>query len=155
MCSSDLVPSTFLPSSGGTFTFDNGSGGKDVQHFNAVLTLPAGLSWSNASQIASINRSQGVNVTWTGGAAGSYVEITGGSTATIGGQSTTVAFICLAPVAAGQFTVPAPVLLSLPAGSGILSLGDYSNIKLFTAPGIDLGMLSGYNTATIATIPYN
>ena len=152
---SGTVPDTFLPSSGGTFTFDNGSGGKDVQHFNAVLTLPAGLSWSNASQIASINRSQGVNVTWTGGAAGSYVEITGGSTATIGGQSTTVAFICLAPVAAGQFTVPAPVLLSLPAGSGILSLGDYSNIKLFTAPGIDLGMLSGYNTATIATIPYN
>ena len=152
---SGTVPDTFLPSSGGTFTFDNGSGGKDVQHFNAVLTLPAGLSWTNASQIASINRSQGVNVTWTGGAAGSYVEITGGSTATIGGQSTTVAFLCMAPVAAGQFTVPAPVLLSLPAGSGTLSLGDYSNINLFTAPGIDLGMLSGYNTATIATVPYN
>jgi len=152
---SGTVPSTFLPSSGGSFTFDNGSGGKDVQHFNAVLTLPAGISWTNASQISSVSRSQGVNVTWTGGAAGSYVEISGGSTATIGGQSTTVAFVCVAPVAAGQFTVPPPVLLSLPAGSGTLAVGDYANIKLFTAPGIDLGMLTGYNSTTKATVPYN
>ena len=148
------VPSTFLPSSGGTFTFDNGSGGKDVQHFNTVLTLPAGISWTNASQIASVSRGQGVNVTWTGGAAGSYVEITGGSTATIGGQSTSVTFVCLAPVAAGVFTVPPSVLLSLPAGDGTLSLGNYANVKLFTAPGIDLGMLSSFNSATIATIPF-
>jgi uncharacterized protein (TIGR03437 family) len=150
-----VVPDTFLPSSGGTFTFDNGSGGKDVQHFNAVLTLPAGITWTNASQIVSVNRSQGVSVTWTGGAAGTYVEITGGSTATINGKSTSVTFMCLAPVTAGQFTVPPPVLLSLPAGDGTLSLGNYANVKLFTAPGIDLGMMSSFNSATVATIPFN
>ncbi len=149
------VPDSFIPSSGGTFTFDNGAGGKDVQHFNTTLALPPAFTWSNASQIASISRAQGVNVTWTGGAAGSYVDITGSSTGTINGKSVTVSFVCLAPVSAGQFSVPVPVLLALPAGSGSMSVGDYTNLKLFTAPGIDLGILAGYNDTDKSPIAYN
>ena len=148
------VPGTFIPSSGGVFTFDNGAGGKDVQHFNTTLTLPAAFTWSNAATIASVSRAQGVNVTWTGGAAGSYVNINGGSTATISGKSITVSFTCLAPQSAGQFTVPVPVLLALPAGTGSLSVGNYTNQQLFTAPGLDLGLLSGSNE-TSKTLSYN
>ena len=149
------VPSSFIPASGGAFIFDNGSGGKDVQHFNTTLTLPAAFTWSNVSQVASVTRSQGVNVTWTGGSAGSYVDITGSSTATINGKSVAVSFVCLAPVAAGQFTIPAPVLLALPAGTGSLSVGDYTNQQLFTAPGLDLGLVSGYNLTSKSPLTYN
>jgi uncharacterized protein (TIGR03437 family) len=152
---SGTVPATFIPSSGGVFTFDNGSGGKDVQHFNASLTLPPAFTWSNAAQIASVSRAQGVNVTWTGGAAGTYVDIAGGSTATINGKSVTVSFVCLAPVSALQFTVPPPVLLALPAGSGSLSVGNYSNVKLFTAPGLDLGLLNGDSLTSKSPITFN
>ena len=148
------VPAGFIPAAGGTFVFDNGSGGKDVQHFNTSITLAPALTWTNEPQIASVTRSQGVNVMWTGGAAGSYVNIGGGSATTINGKLVTVTFSCLAPVSAGQFSVPVPVLLALPASdSGTLSVGDYTNLKLFTAPGIDLGVLNG-SSATSKDLAY-
>lgn len=150
-----VVPATFIPSSGGTFTFDNGSGGKDVQHFNTTLTLPAAFTWSNASQISAVSRTQGVTVTWTGGASGTYVDITGGSTAVINGKSVSVSFVCNAPISAGQFTVPVPVLLALPAGSGSLSVGSYSNQQLFTATGLDYGVAAGYSDTSKSPITYN
>jgi len=148
------VPGTFIPSSGGAFTFDNGAGGKDVQHFSATMTMPPAFTWSNVSQVASVSRGQGVNVTWTGGAAGSYVDITGSSSATINGKTVSVSFVCLAPVSAGQFSVPVPVLLALPAGNGSLSVGDYTNLQLFTAPGLDLGLLTS-GSLTSKSLAYN
>jgi hypothetical protein len=151
---SGAVPGTFVPSTGGVFTFDNGAGGKDVQHFNTTLTLPAAFTWSNAAAVTSVNRAQGVNVTWTGGAAGSYVDIVGSSSATNNGKTVSVGFVCFAPVGAGQFSIPAPILLALPAGSGSLSVGDYTNLQLFTAPGLDLGLLIG-GSLTSKTLSYN
>jgi uncharacterized protein (TIGR03437 family) len=149
-----VVPASFIPAGGGNFTFDNGSGGKDVGHFNASLTLPPAFTWANASSITSVTRSQGVNVTWTGGAAGTYVNISGESSATISGRSVAVSFTCQAPVSAGQFTVPVPVLLALPAGTGSLDVGNYTNPKTFTATGLDLGYLSAYSS-TSKSLPYN
>ena len=115
------VPATFIPVQRRIFTFDNGSGGKDVQHFNTTLNAACGFhvvqrSGNRIDQpVAGSKRDVD-----RGTRAGSYVSITGGSTATINGKSVSVSFNCQAPVAAGQFTVPAPVLLSLPAGSGSL-----------------------------------
>jgi uncharacterized protein (TIGR03437 family) len=148
------VPAGFIPAGGGSYTFNNGGGGKDVQGFNATLTLPPTFTWSNAAQIASVTRSQGVTVSWTGGASGTYVSITGESTATVNGKQVTVTFVCEAPLSAGQFAVPPPVLLSLPSGTGSLSVGNYSNLQLFTAGGLDLGILSGGNL-TSKSLSYN
>ena len=148
------VPASFIPAGGGTFTFDNGSGGADVKHFNTSLALPAALTWTNAAQVASVTRSQGVSVTWTGGASGSYVSIGGSSTATINGKLVTVTFACQAPVAAGQFSVPVPVLLAMPPGNGSLIVGDYTNFQLFTASGLDFGILVGAAT-TSKSLAYN
>ncbi len=148
------TPATFIPATGGNFTFDNASGGKDVGHFNATLNLPPTFTWSNAASVTAVSRSQGVNVTWTGGANGSYVNITGGSSATVNGKTVSFGFTCLAPVSAGQFTVPPAVLLALPAGNGSLSVGDYTNVQLFNASGLDLGLLVGGNT-TSKTLAYN
>jgi uncharacterized protein (TIGR03437 family) len=152
--SNGTVPSNFIPAAGGAFTFDNGSGGKDVQHFSATLNEPAAFTWTNASQVASVTRNQGATVTWTGGAANTYVEIFGSSSTTVQGKSVSVSFICQAPVSAGQFAIPVPVLLSLPAGSGSLGVGNDSNLQTFTAPGLDLGLLLGSNT-TSKLISYN
>src|ERR1022692_2068616 len=137
------VPAGFIPAAGGAFTFDNGSGGKDIQHFNATLNMPPILTWTNQAQVAAVTRSQGVNITWSGGGPGSYVVIDGNSSITIGVKVVSVTFTCLAPVSAGQFTVPVPVLLALPAGTGSLIVGNTGNFQFFTATGLDLGLLNG------------
>ena len=147
------VPASFIPNSGGTFTFDNGTGGKDVQHFNTSLTLPTQFVWSNQAQVTAVTRTQGVNVTWSGGQSGTIVTISGGSTATINGKSVTVSFTCQAPIAQGQFTVPVSVLLALPAGNGSLSVSDFF-YQTFSASGLDLGLVSG-SSSTTKILSYN
>ena len=147
------VPATFIPSGGGSYTFDNGSGGKDIPHFSATLNVPPAFTWTNAGQISSVSRTQGVNVTWSGGAPGTFVSITGSSFATVNGAPVSVVFACQAPIAAGQFSVPSPVLLALPTGTGSLSVGDYSAFQQFSAPGLDFAFLSAGN-GTLKELPY-
>ncbi len=134
-----LQPSgAFIPATGGTFTF-KGTGGKDVGPFTASLSYANPLSWTNMNAITTINRAQGVTVNWTGGAANTYVYISGSSTA----NSVTASFTCYAPVSAGQFTVPSYVLLALPASSGIgggsLLVENVTAPQSFTASGLDYG----------------
>ena len=134
------VPANFIPASGGPFTFDNASGGADVGHFNTTTNFPANFAWTNASVVTVVNRSQGVTVTWSGGAPGAYVTINGNSTSSgVGSPSVSASFTCQAPLSAGTFTVPTPVLLSLPAGQGKLSLIDNTAPQSFTATGLDVG----------------
>jgi len=67
------------PRAGGTFTFDNGSGGPDVGAFKASFSesLTTPLIWTNASAIVAIDRAKGQSITWTGGIPESYVSISG------------------------------------------------------------------------------
>jgi hypothetical protein len=148
---------SFIPTSGGVFTFNNGSGGPDVGPFTTSLTLSAPLVWTNMSSLTSVTRSKGVTVNWTGGNSSTYVEISG--SAFSGSTSATAvggAFYCTAPVSAGTFTVPAAVLLSLPptgtvsgvAIPGSLSVSNYSNPQQFTASGLDFAFAQFYNTSS-------
>ena len=116
-----------VPAGGYTFT---GPGGADIGAFTASLTSPAALTWTNQAAITAnpIIRSQGLTLTWTGGDPSSFTIIEGissnpisaGSSSTIG-----ITFICIAPTAAGAFTVPASVMASIPAsGSGPTSQGN-------------------------------
>ena len=137
------VPTNFIPASGGPFTYDNGSGGADVGHFNTTSTFPANFTWTNPSVVSPIDRTQGVTVTWSGGTPGVTVEIDGSASATnVAGKTVTGSFTCQAPLSAGTFTVPPPVLLALPAGSGTLSLTDTGSYQTFTATGLDFGFIS-------------
>lgn len=45
--------------------------------FNTAVNFPVPLTWTNMSSITSVNRSQGVTVTRSGGATGTDVQITG------------------------------------------------------------------------------
>lgn len=132
------LSSSFIPAGGGTFTY-SGSGGKDVGAFTTSIAYTSPLNWTNEGSITAVNRAQGQQVTWSGGATNSYVIISGSSSA--GGVSG--AFTCYAPVSAGQFTVPSYVLLALPAGSGSLSLENSTTPNFFTASGLDYGIAIG------------
>ena len=122
----------------GSYTFSNGSGGSDVGAFQGQVTAPPPIVWTNAASITSVNRSQGVTVTWTGGDPNGFVYVSGNS---ILAQGNGAMFTCTAPASAGTFTVPPMVTMALPASSsGGLTLMGVSAPASFTAPGIDIGL---------------
>jgi len=144
---SAMLPANAITSSGGTFVF-SWTGGKDVGASSATVNLPNPLlNWTNESTAATVTRSQGAQVTWTGGAPGTYVFISG-SASTSGGVSGS--FTCYAPQSALQFTVPAYVLDTLPAGTGSLAVENITSYTKFTAPNLDYGIgfgFTGYSTS--------
>jgi len=141
------LPAAAITSSGGTFTF-SWTGGANVGASTATVTLPNPLlNWTNESVGATVTRSQGVQVTWTGGDPGSFVFISGSSS-----NSTTGAngnFVCYAPQSALQFTVPSYVTDTLPAGTGTLGLENLTSYTRFTATGIDSGVAFGFTGISI------
>lgn len=136
----------FIPASGGTLTASNGAGGGDIGAFLAQVTLAAPFTWVNQSSAGTVTRAQGVTVQWTGGGANSFVQIGGSSATTSNNQPVGAFFNCVAPVSAGQFTVPASVLQSLPAGSNgaTLTVTNYTYPQAFKATGLDLGLIDAY-----------
>jgi uncharacterized protein (TIGR03437 family) len=130
-----------------------GPGGADVGAFTASLTVPTALTWTNQTAIlgSPIVRTSPLTLTWTGGDPGSYVYITGSSVNTVNNASLGAGFFCIAPLAPGSFTIPPPVLLSVPAttsnGQGFLLMGSQSAPVSFTAQGLDLGMINSSSTS--------
>jgi hypothetical protein len=125
--------------SGGNFAV-NATAGTDVGAFNTqiVFSNPL-LAWTNQSANATITRSAGATINWTGGSSGTFVSITGGASS----SSASGNFTCFAPVSAQTFTVPAYVLAAVPAGSGNLSVANFTNYTPFTATGLDFGFAFG------------
>lgn len=140
----------------GSYTF-SATGGADVGAFQGQVQMPPAVTWTNAAAITTVDRSQGVTLTWTGGAADGFVYISGYSVAQPTSQQTTsnasaaALFLCSALASAGKFTVPPVVLLALPP-SGIISgsplplggmgLVSVARPKAFTAAGLDVGLAS-------------
>jgi uncharacterized protein (TIGR03437 family) len=145
-----VATGTFIPSTGGTFTF-TGTGGADVGSFTAALSFPNPLmTWTNTASNATVTRSSGATVTWSGGGSGTVVSISGSSAA----GSNTGSFTCIAPVAAGQFTVPSYILGAMPAGTGNMTVQNQSAYVPFTASGLDYGFMSGWASQQINVV-YN
>jgi uncharacterized protein (TIGR03437 family) len=128
--------------------------GPDIAGFTTAVDFPASLDWTNQKSIGTINRSQGVQLTWTGGDADGVVAIRGSSFAAPGSPTPTVSFMCSVPASAGQFTVPASVLQALPVGAGTLTLENESAPQSFTASGLDIGYAFAGATFTINAV-YN
>ena len=124
-----------IPSTGGAYVFTS-TAGSQVGSFSATVSFPNPLlSWTNQSSAATIARTQGLPVTWSGGASGSFVIITGSSVS----GTTSGGFFCIVPQSAGQFTVPSYILLGLPAGTGSTSVQNSTNFTPFLASGLDFG----------------
>ncbi len=130
----------------GEYTVDNGAGGADVPSFQVKTRVGTPLTWTNQSAVTTIARSQDLNLTWTGGDAGSQVMIVGFS----GTQAAQASFVCIADASAGRFTVPSRVLSSLPGtpvtaglesvGGGIF-LANVSGTRV-EIPGTDISVFS-------------
>ena len=148
------IGNMFIPASGGSFTF-SGTGGPDVGAFTTqAIQFAPPLTFTNASSISPVTRSNGLTLNWTGGESGSYVGITGFSLAAAGASGSYVVgfFSCRAQASAGTFTVPPSVLQQLPVSTtlsedgvneslGFLLLSNLAAPGTFTATGIDLGLV--------------
>jgi hypothetical protein len=142
-----ILAASGIPSTGGTFTF-KGTGGADVGAFTATAIMSNPLfNWTNQSAASTVDRTQGLTVTWTGGLAGTYVLLSGTSTS----SSVTAGFSCRVAVEAGQFTVPAYILLGLPAGSGGTSVQQQDTVSSFSATGLDIAGVTGAIEYSVAS----
>jgi uncharacterized protein (TIGR03437 family) len=137
------LPTGFLTEAGGAFQFTGSAGTTSpaVGAFNTSVNFPTPLlNWTNQAADATVVRSQGVAVTWSGGSPGTYVYISGNSSS----GSVSGYFVCFAPVAAGTFTIPPYVLAALPAStSGSLEIANETALQTFTAPGLNYGYAIG------------
>jgi hypothetical protein len=124
------------PLTGGTYTF-SGAGGKDVGAFTATLNFPIQESFTNlqAGPPAMQISGSGQTITWTGGASGEFV--------TISGSNPYASFACNAPATAGQFTIPSYVLA--PMGSagiaGTLTVQVSTYPQPVSATGLDAALI--------------
>lgn len=147
---------TFTTAPAGALQVANGNGGADIGAFVAKVNIGPPLQWTNQAPVGAtaIDRTKPLLLTWTGGDPSSYAFIEGFSTNATATSSITAGFICIAPIAPGQFTVPPAVLLSLPPASsqallsqGTLLLGASTNPQPFTAPGLDAGFILSTNAS--------
>jgi len=118
----------------GTYTI-SGTGGKDAGAFSATITVASHLAISNKSSLATIDRTQPLTVTWTGGVAGSYVLIGGGST-----RFPHSYFACAEDAGKGTFSIPSYILSSVnttAAANGILWISPNPLSSQIAIPGID------------------
>ncbi len=146
------LPTGYIPTTGGTFTF-KGTGGANVGPFTASVIFPNPvLSWTNQAAAATVTRSAGLPVQWSGGASGTYVIMSGSASSTA--TSVSGSFTCIAAVSSGQFTVPAYVLSAMPAGTGTVTVENSTVPHSFTATGINSGIALGF-VATQVSATFN
>ena len=89
-----------------------GFGGAEIGKFTTNFTIPQPPTWTNRDQLVVVDRTQPLQISWTGGDAGQRVAILGFGEDLPTNSS--AAFICMAPAGATSFTVPTDLLSNLP-----------------------------------------
>jgi len=147
----------------GSYTL-SGPGGPDVGAFSQNLTVPVSLTWTNKDSVSTITRANGQLVTWTGGDPNSNVIIDGSSfvlgTALDGSDTVGAFFSCTAKQTDLQFTIPAVVLLSLPATqtvggvlfSGALTVDNQITFPV-TIPNVDYAFI-GFSSSDTKSVNF-
>ena len=138
--------STLVLNSSGT-TSISATGGTGAGAFNVNVPAPPTLSWTNRSQIVSIDRTHALSVTWSTAGLSNSEMVIGGSNYDLP-SNTQRNFICTAPGGVGSFSIPAYILQAVPASrpnvgqsTGVLTLGVLPQSAVpFTASGLDLGL---------------
>jgi len=149
-----------------------GPGGSYIGPFEATLTVPVLLRWTNRDDTDEVGRSAGLHVTWTGGAADDYVYVIGLSATIIGGSASDPEldggmFYCTALASDSSLFLSPELLLNLPAVSnnGTTNLGALfvlgappPSANRFSAPlvaggSIDAGTFS-YLTFIMKSLPF-
>jgi uncharacterized protein (TIGR03437 family) len=156
------LPSFIPDSGGGTFTFDNGTGGSGVGAFTTQIPFLSPLfAWPQLQSfaLANLSLSRGISFNWSNAdPRTSYIQITGRDS-TANNSGSVVQFVCAVPADAGTFSIPSSVLLSLPVSPSSLAGGDpaftprlqFSQVgygQTFSAPGLDLGIAQSLASVT-------
>ena len=115
--------------------------------FKVAINVQTPFSLTNKSALASITRSQGATVTWTGGFADGDVMVNGVGASPNG----SVNFYCHAPSSAGQLTIPSATLSALPPGGGKLIVINTTAPQTVSASGVDLGLATGVVSFDVPT----
>lgn len=143
---SGLLNNLFLnPGSSYTVTSTEGT---DVGAIQATAANDPPLTWSNETQISTVNRTQPLVISWAGAPSGRPVEIEGVSFDSHTNSS--ASFFCIAPAGSNSFTVPNYILQNLPASptspaGAYLGVGALPTPAIFTATGLDTGVVSIQN----------
>ena len=133
----------------GTYSL-KGAGGKDVGPFNASVTVGAPLVVTGGLP-ASVNRSSGLTLNWTGGNSSDLLEISGSSFVSSTGSTTSTTFVCITTAGQGTFTVPSSILTQLPAtttgGSLVVASGAFTSFQapLVAGGNIDTGIFTSFS----------
>ena len=152
----DLYSTSNLQLLPGAYTLSS-TGGKDVGQFQTTITVPAVLTVSNLP--ASVTRSAGLTLNWTGGNPSDTVVVSG----RVLNGGTGGAFYCYTTAGAGGFTVPASVLDQLPAtdprnGDSLVDVEWIVNGGQFSAPltvgGSVTNATFGVTVEDFARVPY-
>ncbi len=143
----------------GSYTL-SGAGGADVGAFSNTFSVPQPLTWTGRNNLTTVNRTQPLTISWTGGDSGQAVAVVGFGEDLPNNSS--VVFACIAKPGASSFTVPPDILANLPAShANPLRSNDVlylitipgSSIQPITASGLDQG-LSGYVLIQGKTVVY-
>jgi uncharacterized protein (TIGR03437 family) len=138
----------------GSYSAIGGRSGADVDSFQVAQQVPAGITWTNINAGAAVQRSVGLEITWSGGDdSREFVLIRGAAS----NASQRGVFTCMANVAAGSLLVPAEVLLALPASTttpGMLEVGSLTRLgnARFSAIGLDGVYFRAQRTTRIVTV---
>jgi uncharacterized protein (TIGR03437 family) len=148
------------------------NGGADVGAFNAKVTLPDNLIWTNGGNFMSLpvpRSDQGITILWTGG------NLSASSVVTVFGNSTVVnvkdpsltrgkSFYCAVSASAGKFVVPGSVVQQIPSSTTASGETAYGTLGIttgglgsFTAPltkgTLDAGVMA-YGEAYVLSVKY-
>jgi hypothetical protein len=140
-----LLGTNFAPMQApvGTYTL-SGSGGADIASFSAQMRVSSSLQWANKSAISTVDRSQPLIVTWSGGPSAGHVVFGGYAR-----RPAETAFLCTEATMKGSLTVPQYVLSALPAAmqhDGYVFLAPHPLELRFAIPGIDIGFFFDLST---------
>jgi len=137
----------------------SGPAGSAVGKFSSNSNASAPLTWTNRDQISTIDRSQPLTLTWSGGSPSSDQAFIGAWSSDLPSNSS-AGFVCTVPSGEQSFTIPAYVLSNLPASrsqrtAGILSIGlsPGNGSATFSASGLDAGYLV-FASATRKTVMF-
>ena len=115
--------------------YDQRDGWKRRGAFSATVTIASHLAISNKSALATVYTTQPLTVNWTGGVAGQYAVIGGGTT-----HGPHTYFACTVDEGAGTFTVPSYILSSINTTAepnGIVWISPNPLANPITIPGLD------------------
>jgi uncharacterized protein (TIGR03437 family) len=124
----------------GSYTI-TGTGGANVGSFTANVTLPTPSILVSPLNNATVTRSSGLPVTWTGSSENLLIEV---NSCSDGSCNNGASALCVVPNGATAFTVPPYILDALPAGTSAGLVLSSDSFTSFTATGLNAGILEAY-----------